>query len=161
MERDKRSRVSKLNIRASNSTRLRSTRTTAQILFCPQRTASRDISVQWIAIAKLRWSTAEWAYEAFDIGKDYFRGVGECLSSLDRSWPDKSFIAFRQQYLATMVSALGDLEAEGFFGVGDAREKVTVFATVSDSELAEGLERKSVRKVNPRSVYQRFIHRFA
>lgn len=126
-----------------------------------QRTVERYSATDARELAYLRWSTAEWAYEAFDVSKNHFRGVRECLSSLDRSWPDESFVAFRQQYFATMINALLDLETEGFFGVGDVREKVTVFATVSDSELAEGLEKKSVRKINPRSVYQRFIHRFS
>jgi len=108
----------------------------------------------------LRWSTAEWAYEAFG---NHFRAVDERFDPPDYDDPNDvaAFVAFQQQFHAAIVNALSDLDADGFFGTGDAREKVTVFVTISDSDEAERLERKSVRKLNPRPVYQRFIHRYS
>jgi hypothetical protein len=55
-----------------------------------------------------------------------------------------------------MIRALADLDKEGFFGTGEARERVTLFCTISDSDDAPGLENESARRLNPAAVYEAF-----
>ena len=108
----------------------------------------------------LRWATAEWAYEA--AGQEHFHPVHSLLTAVDRYGPEEEdgFVAFKSQVLTTMVEALQDLDADGLFGSGEEREKVTLFISISDSGVAEQVEDESARKLNPESVYARFRARY-
>lgn len=112
-----------------------------------------------------RWATGEWAYEA--AGADAFQRVYDLLNAGSRydgpgsdgeTAPD--FPAFKNQVIETMISALGELDASGFFGSGTTREQVTLFVSISDSEETTAVEDASAQCLNPASVAERFAQRF-
>lgn len=105
----------------------------------------------------LRWSTAEWDYEYE--GSEHFAAVHEILN-VEYDCSDAEFDAFRTKLYETMVQALGDLDAEGFFGTKEMREAVTIFCSISDSDDAERLEDASAQQLNPSTVYQKFKIRY-
>lgn len=57
------------------------------------------------------------------------------------------------------IGALEDLDAEGIFGRGVARNDLTVFVTITDSNDASRLERASAKRLNPPAVFERFTKR--
>jgi hypothetical protein len=105
----------------------------------------------------LRWSTSEWSYEAE--GDEYFNAACDTINVEDRydEMESGAFEVFRDKVFLTMVQALADLDATGFFGDGEARKVVTLFCSISDSEDAEHFENESVRQLNPTDVYEKFI----
>lgn len=105
----------------------------------------------------LRWMTGEWAYEA-DGGENFLK-VYEMLETEGDYDEDASeeFEAFRTHVYEAMIAALEDLEAEHFFGVGEAREAITLFCSISDSDDSRQLENESARRLNPPTVYQKFL----
>jgi len=94
----------------------------------------------------LRWSTAEWACQAE--GGDYFDEIRARLARQGRT--------FRRDVYEAMIGALADLDDEGFFGTGAARENVTLFCTLAHSNDSEWLENESARRLNPLAVYEVF-----
>ena len=114
-----------------------------------------------------RWSTAEWAYEA--AGNEHFDAANELLnaSSADEE-PDDSdeteeVRLYREQgdaLIASMVEGLRLLDAEGFFGTGEERGRVTLFVSISDSDEAEEVETISARQLNPPNVAAAFAKRY-
>jgi hypothetical protein len=112
------------------------------------------------APAWLRWSTGEWAYEGE--GSEHFDSVSRRINVDERYEESEpgAFEAFRDNVYAAMVQALGDLDAEGFFGEGEAREAVTLFCSVTDAdENLEQLDNESARQLNPAAVYEKFAAR--
>lgn len=114
-------------------------------------------------LASLRWATGEWAYE-FE-GAEFFDRACALINGEDRYEGEadedpleesEAFVAFRTQVFEVIVLALEDLDAEGFFGAGDAREAITLFCTLSDFDEAGQIEADSARRLNPASVYERF-----
>lgn len=104
----------------------------------------------------LRWSTAEWDYE--HVGSEHFAAVHEILN-VQYDCSETEFEAFRTKLYETMIQALGDLDAEEFFGTKEMREAVTVFCSISDSDGAEQLEDASAQQLNPSTVYEKFKNR--
>ncbi len=110
-----------------------------------------------------RWATGEWAYEAS--GSGAFQRVYELLNAGGRDGeeggeedsPDPA--AFHSRVIEAMISALGELDSEGFFGGGSAREQVTLFVSVSDSDESAAIEDASAQRLNPAPVYARFARR--
>lgn len=103
-----------------------------------------------------RWSTPEWAYECES--SERFEAVYEMINvegRYDRDDPS-GFVNFKGRLFATMVLALSDLDAERFFGVGEARLGVTLLCSVTDSGSAVWLEEESARRLNPSAVYDAF-----
>ena len=110
-------------------------------------------------LAWIRWSTAEWAYEA--AGGEHFDAAHEQLNLPNRdTGPEDKFVHFLGNLIESMVGALKDLDDEGFFGEGEASEAVTLFVTISDSDLADAIEERSSRELNPRPVHKRFLKRY-
>ncbi len=117
--------------------------------------------------AYMRWATAEWACEA--AGGEHFDAANALLNAAPEAAPtdeaaDKAGEAprYREEgnaLLASMVEGLRLLDAEGFFGVGEAREKVTLFVSISDSDEAEEIETSSARQLNPPGVVAAFAAR--
>ncbi len=108
----------------------------------------------------LRWSTAEWAYEG--VGAD--RQFNEICEHLARfatgDWPVAGgHRRFRKQVYEAAIGALEDLDADGAFGRGKDRERLTLFVTISDSDVAPKLERASAKRLNSPEVYRRFQKR--
>ena len=97
-----------------------------------------------------RWGTSEWAhcYE----GADQFETVSKLLNA---SSIDKAAV------YGSMVLGLKDLDADGFFGTGEAREAVTILCGITDSLDAVWLGLESARLMNPPPVYQAFAPQWA
>ena len=118
--------------------------------------------------AYYRWATGEWAYKA--VGSEHFGAAyvllngegrdGEDAEAEDEWEESPQFAEFRRQVIESLVGALVDLEGEGFFGRGAAREGVTVFVSVSDSDDTVEIENESARRLNPPAVYERFAGRY-
>src|SRR5271166_3494257 len=66
-------------------------------------------------------------------------------------------VDLRAQAYVAMAMGLRDLDAEGFFGTGPEREKVTIFCSMVDSEETVWLEAESAQLLNPPQVYDRFF----
>lgn len=126
---------------------------------CNSEEALRDkakVSGYLLIPDSLRWLTSEWAYEYE--GSEYFKAVYRMLNVEGRCG-ESEFEAFRFKVYETMIEALGDLDAEGFFGIGEKRENITIFCSISDSEDAAQFENESARQLNPMSVYEKFLNR--
>jgi hypothetical protein len=124
-----------------------------------QRAVSRDGYTDPDDLQYVRWSLGEWAYEG--IPTEHSQTVHQLLNGTERDHVEESmgFVAFRDQVHTTLIEALHDLEAGHVFGIGDTRETITVFVSISDSDRAEQLENESARRLNPVSVYERFLAR--
>ena len=114
-----------------------------------------------------RWATAEWAYEA--AGDEHFDAANELLNApsadgeVDEGDEGDESRRHREQgnaLIASMVEGLRLLDAEGFFGTGAEREKVTLFVSISDSDEAEEVETSSARQLNPPEVGAAFANRY-
>jgi hypothetical protein len=88
-----------------------------------------------------RWGSSEWRY--CGAGGEYFNAVP--IRGGDE--------AFRGKLFATMVLALKDLDADGFFGTGQERQQITLLCSVTDSADTAWVELESVRLLNPPAVY--------
>jgi hypothetical protein len=56
-----------------------------------------------------------------------------------------------------MIQCLADLDGEGFFGRNAEREHITLMIWITDSSLAEEWWAKSVKQLNPATVYDSFL----
>jgi hypothetical protein len=101
----------------------------------------------------VRWATAEWAYEG--VGADAFNQVCDLINGQEID--DMS--AKANYVIGSMVGALKALDDKGVFGKGEARKKITVFVSISDSDDAEGIENKSAEMLNPPAVFAEFQKR--
>ena len=120
-----------------------------------------------------RWATAEWAYET--AGDEHFDAANALLNTpppgaeptdeeADEAEEAEEARRYREKgdaLLGSMVEGLRLLDAEGFFGTGEAREAVTLFVSISDSDEAEALETSSARQLNPPAVAAAFAARYA
>ncbi|HDR9482201.1 hypothetical protein BLA13014_07234 [Burkholderia aenigmatica] len=107
------------------------------------------------------WATGEWAYESAEA--DSFNPLCERLADtvLGPEIPEAKFGEFFRDLQRDMIEALRLLDQEGLFGTGAAREKITLFVTISDDNGAEALENESAKILNPPAVFDRFINRYA
>lgn len=58
-----------------------------------------------------------------------------------------------------MTAALRLLDQEGFFGVGETRNEVVLFVSISDDDRAIQLENDSAKTLNSPAAYQEFVER--
>ena len=98
-----------------------------------------DMTPQYSAY--LRWAPAEWRYEVF--GDDHFAEVNRDLTAASAS-SDKDFSLYFDRLIDAMIDALAHLRAER----AQALEGVTLFVTISDSEEAKAVERRSADRLN-------------
>ncbi|HEX8913690.1 MAG TPA: DUF4303 domain-containing protein [Humisphaera sp.] len=110
--------------------------------------------------AMYRWSTGDWAYEGLTSAK--LNAV--CKVLFDRAigggQTEAARKAFRKGVYDAMIAALAELDAEGFFGKGADRKKVTLFCSISDSDDALKLENRSAKALNPAPVVATFAKRW-
>lgn len=99
--------------------------------------------------AYLRWAPAEWRYEMF--GYDHFADVNRDLTAAGLS-SDGGFSLHFDQLIDAMIDALAHLRTER----AEALEGVTLFVTISDSDEAEAVERRSVDRLNPPTLADQF-----
>lgn len=96
------------------------------------------------------WNCAEWS---FDEGGEYldiaYRMI--LLRQGDIPW-EIDFGQFRTGVFESCISALEQLDREGYFGQGDAREDVILLFQVSDSEEVEG----AMERLNTPAAFARY-----
>lgn len=97
--------------------------------------------------AYLRWAPAEWRYENVD--GDHFTALNRDLTTASLH-AGEGFDRHFDQLIETMIDALARLRAERTL------EGVTLFVTISDSEAAEAVERRSVERLNPPRLASEF-----
>lgn len=100
----------------------------------------------------LRWATSEWAYEG--IGWDRTAAVYGKIGEIGDAAED--FDAFHQGVLALMEGVLADLDAEGFFGRGEERERIALFCAITDSDEDDDLVDRTIRALNPPALVARY-----
>lgn len=105
-----------------------------------------------------RWATAEWAYEA--ACGEHFDAANALLNAPPESGEARCHQEKGEALLASMVEGLRLLDAEGFFGTGPQREKITLFVSISDSDEAEKVETTSARQLNPPGIAAAFATRY-
>lgn len=106
-----------------------------------------DLTAEYAAY--LRWTPAEWRYEM--VGDDHFADVNRDLSaaSLDAN---KAFSRHFDRLIDVMIDALAHLRTAR----AQALEGVTLFVTISDSEQAQAVERRSAHRLNPPGLADQF-----
>jgi hypothetical protein len=101
-----------------------------------------------------RWNTGDWAYEFEHV--EAFDGACAMLNDLRQAMGEEAYYeGVRNDVFRTMVAALEELNGENVFGTGAARERITVFFTISDG--GEEWEAYSVPRCNPPAVAERFL----
>jgi len=109
------------------------------------------------------WNTGEWdeiyseehpRTEAPGIGaKEYLTG----MMSFQERWSSQeghSEGMFRPNSLRAMVDALADLDGEGLFGKGLARDAITLFVEITDSDDSDAAKLATARMLNPPKAAQ-------
>ncbi|WP_373233277.1 DUF4303 domain-containing protein [Cohnella sp.] len=113
------------------------------------------------SLAYYKWATSEWFYEAWQ--DDEFSHISDELRDYlfssnfsDQNDEDQ----YRKRVLQSMIEALKKLDDEGFFGEGEAREKLVLFITLTDDDSAEAVENESAQILNSASAYEKFVGRY-
>jgi len=109
----------------------------------------------------ITWGVEEWKYCAWNT--DGFNEICRKLRSdpvRSDGTADSNFDSFFFRVCSDMVAALKLLDEEGFFGSGEAREQVVLFASINDDDRSDQFEDESARLLNPDTVYDRFSNRF-
>jgi len=106
--------------------------------------------------AGVRWHCPEWAYHGDEMGE--FRAL-DPLIEIDEEIQDDPgpFDAFRARLYASMILGLKDLDAEGFFGTGQDRERVALFCDLASTHDTYWYVVESARALNPPSTFRAFL----
>ncbi|WZO98395.1 DUF4303 domain-containing protein [Isosphaeraceae bacterium EP7] len=104
-----------------------------------------------------RWGTNEWAH--LHGGSGHFAAVSAKISADDAydATADDGFAKHKGRVFAAMLLGLKDLDAEGFFGVGEQRERIILFCSATDASETAWLEEESARRLNSAAAYQSFF----
>lgn len=124
---------------------------------------------RWITVPWLRWNVVEWndprpefAASRREVSPEEIQAYQDAWLELHRfckDWcetPGNSFDVYRKESLKAMAEALAELDAEGLFGVGQDRNRITLFISMSDSKLEGLIERESAVRLNPARSGWRF-----
>lgn len=107
------------------------------------------------SISYYKWSTSEWAYEAWK--REEFRGISTALrESSDR---DSDFAGFKRTVFNSMIEAMRKLSEDGFFGTEEERNSVTIFITSTDDDESQNIENESAKILNSEPVFKLFLSR--
>jgi len=99
--------------------------------------------------AYLRWAPAEWRYESF--GDGYFAEVNRDLTAASLG-SSADPILHSDRLIDAMIDALAHLRVER----AQLLAGVMLFVTISDSEAAPAVERRSVHRLNPPALAGKF-----
>jgi hypothetical protein len=110
-------------------------------------TKARDVNA-------LRWSTSEWAYEGF--GWEHFKPSYDAMMAVEVPGGRRGFARHRERVLQLMIDVLAALDADGVFGRGAERERVTLLCSITDSDDEIALLDRSVRALNPPAVVAKY-----
>jgi hypothetical protein len=110
--------------------------------------------------ASLRWSYGDWGFFP-DVGGEHFKEInGVVRANFDRMVEDDAAIS-DEEWTATWAAireGFRRLDAEGFFGMGAARAKVTLLVV---GHVPEEIIDEWVIALNPPEVAQRYLEWFA
>ena len=111
-----------------------------------------------------RWFCTEWQYDASEppssfgqactIMEDIFSEV-EFDDDCDPVDEDH-YQETQQKIIQALCDGICDLDKEGFFGTEPERNKITVYVSVSDSDITEEVEDFSVKAINPTDIYNSY-----
>lgn len=104
-----------------------------------------------------RWNLPEWWFHGDEVKE--FRILDPLIehgSEIDEDDDLKAYLTFRAELYGTMILALRDLDAEGFFGAGEEREAVTLFCDLVEPPGKYWFALESAKRLNPPSVFERF-----
>ncbi len=108
-----------------------------------------------------RWGFPEWGYGGGAQDMDPFYEIiakAEENEEDDDEFPGPDTnVELRSQAYAAMMLGLWDLDREGFFGTGEARDKVVLYCSMLDSEETAWFESETARLLNPPHVFDRFF----
>ncbi len=121
---------------------------------CAAANTEEAFAAQGVTSKHTRWSPEEWAYEG--VGDDELQPSCELLADKVFEVPDEEFSAFQEKVTRVLVEALQALEAEGLFGRGAERERLVIFAWVSDSAQGKQLRKRSAQQLNPAAALKGF-----
>src|SRR6478735_1447563 len=99
----------------------------------------------------LRWSVNDSPYDLY--GDELFARLEPLFDTLGSPYDRPR--AVNEELLEAMIGALADLDAEGFFGVGAAREAVVVNVTLPERDSVTGVL-ESARRLNPPGALARY-----
>lgn len=107
------------------------------------------------AISYFKWTSSEWAYEAFE---------GDALAEINRALREdkerSEFNNFAQRLINSMTNVLASLVSEDFFKRKSIIEEVVVFVTITDDDVAQSIENVSAKLLNTDNSLQIFLKRF-
>ena len=111
-----------------------------------------------LQIACYRWSSAEWAYEAWY--SDSFAGIYRDLERHRKSLPDSelALASYKKSVHECMISALERMDENGFFS--NRREEITLFITSSCDDEAFVMENESAKRLNKDQIHLPFLNRY-
>jgi hypothetical protein len=100
---------------------------------------------------ELRWAVNESPYDLY--GDDHFARLEPLFDALGGPYDRPR--AVNEELLEAMIGALGDLDAEGFFGTGAEREALVINVTMPGHEHPrEAVE--TARRLNPGAALARY-----
>lgn len=104
--------------------------------------------------ADLRWSEADSPYDLF--GDEHFAEVERLFlaSGEHRNLPQDEYEAEIARRFAAMEGALRELDAEGFFGTGAARERVLINVVAPGDECEAAIIERAARLNPPACLVQ-------
>jgi hypothetical protein len=96
------------------------------------------------------WNTGEWSYQD---GDEFLDIAYRLILTQCQDLPfEMEFEDFRTGFIESCVRALEDLDREGCFGAGPARESVVVLFQISDADYIDG----AMRRLNTGAMYKRY-----
>jgi hypothetical protein len=113
-------------------------------------------NISWEScLANYRWGVPEWSY-CGSKERHFGRASDFCDDESDEDESMEEIIDRITGIWASMVLGLADLDAEGYFGKGDARSRVTIYCTVNDCKAGNWVEYESARRLNRPEVFEAF-----
>ena len=120
---------------------------------------SNGISLSASLLGDHRWSPYDWQYDCAE--SEGFNIVNVLINNEGTGFYDEhdalGFEKFKAGILASMVLGLQDASAAGAFGIGAARDPVTLFCSVASSEEAIWFEEDSAKRLNVPSSFRIFF----
>ncbi|MDU8502912.1 DUF4303 domain-containing protein [Pseudomonas syringae] len=108
------------------------------------------------AISYFKWTSSEWAYEAFE-GDEFAEINRELRNDKERN----EFDTFIHKLITCMTNVLASLVSEGFFKKKSIIDKLVLFVTITDDDVAQSIENASAKLLNNEDSLQMFLKRSA
>ncbi len=109
----------------------------------------------------LRWNACDWVYHT--AGKNYFSEVQQFIDdAINKVGAETSVAAWERRtkrLFEVFLHSLRDLDAEGFFGSGEERNRILLLLTIGDCDQDTILT--WAKQLNPPAAFQRFKDSFS